>query len=377
MNKFRHAAIYPLVSLAIVYVLSSQSCKSAQGQADAQPPEVQVIAIDTTSAVTSQDYTAAIQGKTDIEIRPQVSGYMEYVYVDEGAFVAAGQPLFRIDERTYSEQLNNAIANQQAAEAAVVAAQLEVDKLKPLVENKVVSDIQLKTANANYKLALARAQQAKAATGTARINVEYTTIKAPASGYIGRIPFKKGSLVSSNDARPLTTLSDVREVYAYFSMSETEFIRFMKQYDKQHLPPATLILADDEEYPDAGRVDMIDGQFDKSTGAITLRATFNNDKGMLRSGNTGKIRIRQQHNSALLVPQQSTIELQDKIFVYSLDEQNKINKQLITVTGKTGTDYIVKDGLKKGTRIVYTGVDRLQEGMQVTPQIVSKATASK
>jgi len=377
MNILRRTAIYSVFTIGVLYAFVLESCKDKGSPNGMQTPEVQVLTIDTTSAVTSQDYTAAIQGKTDIAIRPQISGYLENIYVDEGAYVTAGQPLFRIDERSYSEQLNNAVASQHAAEAAIVTAQLEIDKLTPLVENKVVSDIQLKTAKANYKLAVARAEQARAASGAARINVGYAVIKAPASGYIGRLPFKKGSLVSSNDPTPLTTLSDVKEVHAYFSMSETEFIRFSKEYDAKHLPPATLILADNEAYPVTGKVDMIDGQFDKTTGAITLRATFNNDNGILRSGNTGKVRIMQQHNSALLIPQQSTIELQDKIFVYAVDNKNKISKKLISVTGKTGTDYIVNDGIEKGTRIVYTGVDRLQEGMEVKPQTVSGATASR
>lgn len=377
MNKLKNTAIYSALFIAVLGVLFLQSCKNKEGQNNAQTPEVQVFTIDTTSAVTSQDYTAAIQGKTDVAIRPQVSGYLEHIYVDEGAYVSAGQPLFKIDERSYAEQLNNAVASQHAAEASVITAQLEVDKLTPLVENKVVSDIQLKTAKANYKLAVARVEQAKATAGAARINVGYAIVKAPASGFIGRLPFKKGSLVSSSDPTPLTTLSDVQEVHAYFSMSETEFIRFTKEYDQQHLPAATLVLADNEEYPVAGKVDMIDGQFDKSTGAITLRATFKNDKGILRSGNTGKVRIQQQHNSALLVPQQSTVELQDKVFVYALDDKNKISKKLISVTGKTGTDYIIDNGLSKGSRIVYTGVDRLQEGMEVKPQAVAATTASK
>jgi len=377
MNIFRRTTIFSPLAIGILYVLVLQGCKGQEAQNGMQTPEVQVWTIDTTSAVTSQDYTAAIQGKTDIAIRPQISGYLDHIFVDEGAYVTAGQPLFRIDERSYSEQLNNALANQHAAEASVVTAQLEIDKLTPLVENKVVSDIQLKTARANYKLAVARAEQAKAATGAARINVGYTVIKAPASGYIGRLPFKKGSLVSSNDPTPLTTLSDVKEVHAYFSMSEAEFIRFTKEYDAKHLPSATLILADNEAYPVAGKVDMIDGQFDKSTGAITLRATFNNDRGILRSGNTGKVRIMQQHSSVLLVPQQSTVELQDKIFVYALDNKNKISKKLITISGKTGTDYIVKEGIEKGNRIVYTGVDHLQEGMEVKPKAMSGVTASR
>lgn len=368
MKHFRPIARTTFIVTSILLAFALQSCKdSSAGQQGAQTPAVPVLAVDTAAAITWQDYTAAIQGKTDVAIRSQVNGYLDHIYVDEGAYVTAGQPLFRIDEQPYREQLNNAVANHHAAEAAVVAAQLEVDKLTPLVENKVVSEVQLKTAKAAHKMAIARAEQAKAAAGTARINMGYAVIKAPASGYIGRLPYKKGSLISNTDPTPLTTLSDVREVHAYFSMSETEFIHFSKQYPAGKLPEAALILADNEEYSTKGKVDMVDGQFDKTTGAITLRATFSNQQGILRSGNTGKVRIRQQHSHALLVPQQATLELQDKVFVYVLDNKNKISKKPIAIAGKVGTDYIVKDGIERGNRIVYSGLDRLQEGAEVKP----------
>jgi membrane fusion protein (multidrug efflux system) len=363
-----------LITSFILALLLSSCADKTQAPAPAAPL-LPVLTIQNANATTDSDYPASIQGTIDVEIRPQVSGNLEKVYVDEGAYVTKGQTLFKINERPFREQLNNAVANLHAAQAALINAQLEVDKLTPLVQNKVVSDYQLKTAKASQKIAAANIEQAKAMVGSAKINLGYTTVTAPVSGYIGRLPKKQGSLVSATDIEPLTNLSDVHEVYAYFSLGETDFINFKAKYagnslgDKlKNLPPVTLILADNNAYAQTGKIDMVDGQFDKTTGAITLRATFPNASGSLRSGNTGKIRLGIQHNDAILVPQSATIEMQDKIFVFTVGKGNKVNKMPITVTGKTGTDYLIKEGVQTGDLIVLSGIDKLQEGQVIQPQ---------
>jgi len=369
-----------ITSFILALVLSSCADKS-QAPAAPAPPLLPVLAISSENTTTDAEYPASIQGTVDVEIRPQVSGNLERVFVDEGAYVSKGQTLFKINERPFREQLNNALANLHAAEAALINAQLEVDKLTPLVQNKVVSDYQLKTAKASQKIAAANIEQAKAMVGSAKINLGYTTVTAPVSGYIGRLPKKQGSLVSATDVEPLTNLSDVHEVYAYFSLGETDFINFKAQYagnslgDKlKKLPPVTLILADNNAYAQTGKIDMVDGQFDKTTGAITLRATFPNSGGTLRSGNTGKIRLGLQHDDAVLVPQSATVEMQDKVFVFTVNKENKVAKMPITVIGKSGTNYLIKDGVKSGDQIVLSGIDKLQEGQVIQPE---KSTPSK
>jgi membrane fusion protein (multidrug efflux system) len=355
------------------------ACSSTQpAPPPTTPPAAEVITIATGMATTGHDYSASLQGKVDVDIRPQVDGFLEKVFVDEGAYVNAGQPLFKINDRPVREQLNSASANLQAAEAAVTNAALEIDKLTPLVQNKVVADFQLKAATAAHKIALANVSQAHSVVEAAKIKLGYTLVTAPVSGYIGRLPKKRGSLVSPTDPAPLTTLSDVHEVYAYFSLGEADFIDFKSRLagatlaDKlKALPSVSLVLADNSLYPQAGKIDMVDGQFDKTTGAITLRATFPNQQSLLRSGNTGKIRLLQKHPDAILVPQAATMEVQDKIFVYTVSDSNKVNKQAVLVTGKTGTDYIVKEGVKSGDRIVFTGLDHLVEGTVINPQKVS------
>jgi len=367
-----------ITSFILALVLSSCADKS-QAPAPSPPPVLPVAAIVSKNTITDTEYPASIQGTVDVEIRPQVSGNLDRVLVDEGAYVSKGQSLFKINERPYREQLNNALASLHAYEAALINAQLEVDKLTPLVQNKVVSDYQLKTAKASQKIAAANIEQARAMVASARINLGYTNVVAPVSGYIGRLPKKQGSLVSASDIEPLTTLSDVHEVFVYFSLGETDFINFKSQYagntlgDKiKHLPPVSLILADNNAYPQTGKIDMVDGQFDKTTGAITLRATFPNKNGTLRSGNTGKIRLGINHDDAILVPQSATIEMQDKIFVFTVGKDNKVNKMPITVVGKSGVNYLIKDGVHSGDQIVLSGVDKLQEGQVIQPE---KSTA--
>jgi len=363
--------ILGLLAITLLY-----SCSSApQTQQAPPPPALPVATIVTGTDTTYQEYPASIEGAVNVEIRPQVSGSLDKVFVDEGAFVSEGEPIFKINDLPYRAAYNNALASQHAAEAAVANAQLEIDKLTPLVQNKVVSDYQLKTAQASYDIAKANVEQAKANVSTAQINLGYTLIKAPVSGYIGRLLKKQGSLVSPVDVDALTLLSDVHNVHVYFALGEKDFVNFKEQYpgttlnDKlKSLPPVTLLLADDSQFDKQGNIDMIDGQFDKNTGAITLRASFPNAQGLLRSGNTGKIRLSLEHKDALIVPQSATIEMQDKVFVFALADSNKVKKQPITIVGKNGSNYLVKDGIKAGDQIVLSGIDHLQEGEVIQPQ---------
>lgn len=371
--------ILGLLAITVLY-----SC-SSKPQAPAAPPapSLPVATIVTGTDTTYQEYPASIEGTVNVEIRPQVSGALDKVFVDEGAFVKAGEPIFKINDLPYRAALNNAIANLHAMEAAVANAQLEIDKLTPLVQNKVVSDYQLKTAKAAYDVAKANVEQAKANVSTAQINLGYTLIKAPVSGYIGRLLKKQGSLVTPTDVDALTLLSDVHNVHVYFSLAENDFVNFKEQYpgttlnDKlKNLPPVTLLLADDSEFGNRGSIDMIDGQFDKNTGAITLRASFPNAQGLLRSGNTGKIRLSLLHKNALIVPESATVDMQDKVFVFAVGDSDKVKKQAITIVGKTGDNYLVKDGVKPGDQIVLSGIDKLQEGEVIQPLKATDKTAA-
>jgi membrane fusion protein (multidrug efflux system) len=342
------------------------------------PPQLPVIAVTEASATTYQLFPASIEGKVNVEIRPQVDGYLQKMYVDEGAYVKEGQPLFKINDAPYVEQLNNAKASLQSAEATLQRAKVELDRLTPLVDNNVISDVQLKTARANYDAAVAAVSQNKAMVSAAQINVGYTLIKAPVSGYIGKIPYKTGALVGKTSAEPLTLLSDVSEVYAYFSLSEADFIAFKNQFEGntieeklKHVPQVELQLANDSLYKIKGKIETVEGQFDETTGSISFRATFPNTSGVLRSGNTGKIRIPKLYTSALVVPQEATYEIQDKVFVYVVSDSNKVTGTPINVSGKTANYYFVDSSLASNSKIVLSGITNLRDGMTINPQPVS------
>ena len=348
----------------LIYLLMlflAASCGPKQTNQMAQLPQsLPVIKLSSGDAITWQEFPASIEGTENVEIRPQVSGYLEKIYVDEGAYVSQGQPLFKINSNEYNEYANNAGASIQMAKANIEKAQVEVDRIKPLVENKVIADVQLKTAIANLNAAKAGYAQATSSKGSADITVGYTLIKAPVSGYIGHIPFKQGSLIGKGEPLPLTVLSKVNNVHAYFSMSESDFLRFIfkikgtsTEEKIKNIPPVELALPDNSIYKSKGRVELVQGQFDRNAGSISFRVLFPNDEKLLRSGITGRIRIPSLLQGQLLVPQEATYEVQDKIFVFSLGDSNKVTSKQISVSGKSGSSYLVSKGISNGETIVF------------------------
>ena len=375
MSILKHLLLFVITSI-VVYSCASSSGNEPSYQMPAQ--QLPVVAVNAIPAITYQEFTASIEGTKDIEIRPQVNGYIEKIYIDEGAHVKKGQPLFQINDRPYREALNNASASLNAAKANRATAEINVSKLKPLVESNIISDVQFKTAQSAYDAASANVAQAQAMVENAQINLGYALVKAPASGYIGRIAFKTGSLVGTSTVEPLTVLSDINKIYAYFSFSENDFIRFKNQFagnnveDKiKQMPEVELMLSDNSIYPKKGKVEIVSGQFNNTTGSISFRATFPNAEGLIRSGNTGKIRIPRATTKDLIVPQEATYELQDKVFVFILGDSNKVINSPIHVSGTSGNYYLVDQGITAGQKIVYSGLDRLQDGAVIQPQIIT------
>jgi len=376
MRNYLRAGI-PILSGLIIF----QACHSSQsggGYAAPPPPALPVVTVSDRPFTTYREYTAALEGSNDIEIRPQVSGYIERIFVDEGAFVKKGQPIFKINDQPYLEALNNANAALAVAKANQASAEINVNKLQPLVENQVISPIQLKTAKAAYDASTAYVDQAEAQVGNAKINIGYSLIKAPVDGFIGRIHVKIGSLAGGSVSDPLTNISEVKDMRAYFSVSETSFLRFKDEYpgktleDKiKNLPPVELILSDNTIYPIKGKVEIVAGQFGAGTGAIPFRASFPNPNGVLRSGNTGRVRISINLPAGLVIPQEATYELQDKVFVFVLGDSNKVKNTAIQVGGRSGNYYLVENGIKAGDRIVFSGVDKLRDEAKIVPEPMS------
>jgi len=373
-----------LSGMGLVTIL--YSCTSSSGNADMQPaaPVLPVFTVGNREATVYQEFPASIEGKINVEIRPQVDGYLDKIFVDEGSYVKKGQSLFRIDGRTYTEQLNNAKASLATAKANLANAEINLSKIKPLVQNNVVSDVQLKTAQAAYDAAAAGVAQAQATVQSAEINIGYTLIKAPVDGYIGRIPLKIGSLVGRTTPGPLTVISEIKEVFAYFSFSENDFLEFKNQFEGntieekiKRLPPVELVLPDGTVYPHKGKVQLVAGQFDNSIGAISFRAMFPNADRLLRSGNTGKVRIPQSLSNATVVPQEATFEIQDKVFVFALGDSNKVVSKPIVISGKTANYYFVENGVKAGEKIVFSGTGNLRDGMAIVPKPMSSDSLFK
>lgn len=378
----RYSKIISIVILtggvAVSGLLNSCTTSSGSTSMQQQLPSLPVITVSSKDATTYREFPSTIEGKVNVEIRPQVDGYLEHIYTDEGAYVKKGQSLFKINDRPYRERLANAQATLQAAQANVEKAQLEVDRLSPLVQNNVVSDVQLKTAQSSLQTAKANVAQARAMVSNAEIDLGYTTIKAPVNGYIGRIPFKTGSLVGRGEEMPLTILSDINDIYAYFSMSEVDFLLFKQQIegstleDKiKNLPPVELILADGSVYDEKGEIEIVEGQFDNTMGSISFRAIFPNTGGFLRSGSTGNVRIPRKLSDALVVPQEATFEIQDKVFVFTVADSNKVIGTPISILDRTANYYFVNGGVKSGDKIVFAGTGNLRDGMMIKPQLIS------
>jgi len=346
--------------------------RSTEGGYQGGPAEVSFAAVEVGDALVQNDYTCAIEGLSNIEIRPQVTGYLSKIYIDEGAYVRVGQPLFKVEDRVYQEQLNNSKASLQSASANLITAKIDLDRKTELVRSKIVSELQVQEANAAYLGAKAAVAQAESAIKSAQINIDFAVIKAPVNGYVGRFNYRLGSLLSPSNQEDLTIISDNKQVYAYFSLSENDFVAFQNQHPGNSMAeklkstdPVTLLLSDGREYDLKGKIDAVEGQFNKSTGSITLRAKFDNPKDILRSGNTGKVQMKKNITQVPLLPIASTVTYQDKIFVYTADKGGKVVQLPVETVGKSGDSFILSKGLKVGDRYISQGFERLQAGMSV------------
>lgn len=361
-----------ILAVAAAMFLSSCGQSSPDSAAGELPaPETDFVTLIQGTGDTQKEYPGNIEGIVNVDVKPQVTGYLQAVLVKEGQYVQKGQPLFRIMPDVYNEQVKNSDAGLKSALAAQATARLEVEKLRPLVDGKVVSDMQLKTAQANYNAATAQVEQAKAALGSSKINANFTLIKAPVSGYIGRIPNRTGTLVSPADTVALTTLSDISTVQVYFSISEANYLTYSKEGvfsgDSGNIQ---LILADGSVYNQKGKVEAGSGNIDKATGSITMKAIFPNPDKLLRSGGAGKIVIGRTVDNIVQLPITSVKDIQDKFFVFKLADSSKVAMVPIQIDGKTKDTYYIKSGVKAGDKIAINRIDMLQDGMKVQPKKV-------
>ncbi len=359
----------PILMVLTVALLSS--CQEKVEKDEGLP--LPVMTLQEEKAAKSFQYLGSIEGVENVAIRPQVDGILEEIYVDEGDFVEKGQPLFKINSQPYQEDLKNALANVKVERAKLKKAKTEIDRIKPLIDNEVISEVRMETALADYEVAQSSLDRAQAVAANMRINLEFTTIKAPVGGFMGRIPKSVGNLVKKTDDEPLTVLSNVENVYVYFSMSESDYLYYERMKgdstSKKMNSEVSLVLADGTEYERSGVIDANSGQIDKSTGSINLRAKFENPDTLLRSGSTGKIIMEQIYPNAILIPQGATTAIQDKRFVFKFQEEDStVLRKEIQIDGRTGKQYIVSgETLNPQDKIVVSGLNKLTNGVKVNP----------
>ncbi len=363
--------------LGLVFGVCMTSCgKKDQGQAQQQAaPQIGFIRVSKTSADLESVYPATIKGKKDVEIRPQVSGFITKVCVDEGQQVSAGQTLFVIDQVQYEAAVNQAKAAVAAAQESVNSAQITANNKKKLFEKNVISDYENQLAQNDLASAKAALAQSKAALVNAQKSLSYTVVKAPSAGYVGSIPNREGSLASPSSAQALTTISDISEVYAYISFNEKQVLEMTNNGATSlakalaALPAAKLKLSDGSYYAETGKFSTITGMLDNTTGSASVRVAFKNQNGMLRSGSTGSIVIPAHYDNVVIIPQTATSEMQDKKFAYVVDKSGKVTARPIEVLANNdGQNYVVTSGLNEGDHVVVQGVGvSVRDGVQITP----------
>lgn len=381
----QHCSRSLVVLCALLWVApacAKQQTESAAAATASTPPDYEVLTLAFQPVTLHIDVPATVMGQQNVEIRPMIDGYIDKILVDEGAWVKQGQPLFKIRAPQYEQAVRTAEAGIKTAEAAVSSARLSLEKVRPLVERKIISEYELTEAELRLNARQAELAQARAALANARVNLGYTEVASPANGVIGTLPFKVGSLVSASMTQPLTTVSDIHQVNAYFSVNEKVMLSMTRGLDGatfqeriQKIPEVQFILADGQTYELKGRVSSASGLIDRETGSTRFRAIFPNPKGVLRSGASGLVRIPRSVPQALLVPQSATYELQGKRFVYLVQPDNIVKPQEITVRPTPdGRSFVVDSGLKPGERVVLDGVASLKAGTRITPVASKRAS---
>lgn len=376
------------IILSLLTLTLLTSCGKEQPQQAPPPPTIPVIEVGTKTVTGYQSFPVNIEGKVNNDVRAKISGYITQVYVDEGQVVSKGQPLFRLETNVQAQDANAAKsgmgaaqANINAAQASVNAAQVEVDKLIPLVDKKIISNVQLETAKANLAMAKsqleqARAgyQQSKATYAGVQANMDFGVVRSPITGVVGSINFREGSLVGPSDQTPITTVSEVGEVYAYFSMNEREYLDFLSAAEGKNvseklknMPEVELVLANDQIYTEKGKIQTVTGQINPQTGTIQFRVSFPNKERLLSNGNSGTIRIPKEYKDVLVIPEASTFEQQGIIYSYKV-QNDTVHSTIVEVEARVNHMAIIKSGLKKGDKIAAQGIGKLKDKAPITEQ---------
>ncbi len=361
-----------LAIITAIYVTGCTS-KAQTAQETADTLQLPVLTLSTRDTVIQKPYVADIQAFKNIEIRSRVRGFLEKIYADEGATVKKGQLLFKLNDQEFKVNLTKAKAALSNATADAKATALEVDRVKLLVDKKVISKSELEVAQSKLSADKATIEEAQSMVQSAEDQLAYTYIHAPFDGIIDRIPLKSGSLI--DEGTLLTSLSDISSMYAYFSFPENEYLQYVRK--RKTAPGKTsdkvkLVLADGLDFPYEGEIETVEAEIDQKTGSINFRARFPNPQNLLKHGATGKLYISTKADNVIMIPQQSVFDIQDKSYVYTVDQSNKLHMHAFTTQSRLSTWYIVKDGLKAGDRILMEGTQNVHDGMTIVPKKPAK-----
>lgn len=366
----KHKAIFAIASLALLLIACGGGGKKNMDFSDNEYP---VRTIEAQGSNSETLYPAIIRGVQDVEIRAKVSGFITKLMVKEGERVRAGQLLFVIDNETYQATVRQATASVNAAKAQLNTAKLTLDNSKQLFTNHVIGQYELETAKNSYESAQAALLQAKAGLASAKEMLSYCYVKSPVSGLVGSLPYKVGALVSPSSVEPLTTVSDNNVMEVFFSVTEKDVLAMTRnaggvKSSIENYPTVKLKLADGSMYNLPGKVAKMSGVIDRSTGSVSMIARFSNPNHILRSGASGSIVVPFVASNAIVIPQDAVAQIQDKYFVYVVDNKNKARYTEIKVSpDNDGENYVVTDGLRVGDKIVLKGISALNEGADVTP----------
>lgn len=358
------------------------ACNNKQQGNQQAVPEYAVETLQPQSVELTSSYPATFKGRQDVEIRPNVSGLITKLCVDEGASVKQGQTLFIIDPVQYEEAVNVARATVEVAKANVATAKLTVENKRELQKKNIISKYDLQMAENTLASSEANLAQARAQLVNAEKNLSYTNVTSPVNGVMGKVPFRVGALVSPSSATPLTTVSDISEMFAYFSMTEKQLLELIRQDSTsrkilEKMPQVALKTADGQIYSEKGKIETISEVIDQATGAVSVRATFANPQRLLRSGGSGSVILPSILKEVLVVPQKATYELQDKRFVFVVGGDNKVmNTEIEVFKLDDGKNFVVTSGLNPGDKIVIEGVGTLRDGTLIKP-ITAEASAAK
>lgn len=347
------------------------SCGGAPSQDGA--PAYKTLTVALSDRTLLSEYSARLAGKQVVEIRPQVEGYITRIDIGEGDRVRQGQTLFVIDPAEYRAALNQATANVKSAEAQLATAQLTMESTQALHEGGVVQDYDLEVARLALQSAKAALLQAQAQEEAARHDLFHTEVRSPVDGVAGMINFRVGALVGSGTDTPLVTVADDSQIQAYFSITEAQAIDLVSQYGSpealiEQMPPVQLRMSNGQVYGQEGRVAAVSGIVSAGTGAVTLRADFPNDDGLLRDGGSGSVIIPEQKTGCMVIPQTATYDLQGRLFAYKVINGKASSTPIEVFRLNDGTDYVVEAGLSPGDTIVAEGAGLVREGAIITPQ---------